>query len=150
MAEFTYAQSQTVQPNTGAILNTATACNKGYILHRPGSALVTLRGIVNNPYAGFARYRCEAVANIAVAEGATVGPIAVALAIDGEPLQTSKAIVTPAAVGDLFNITVLAEVAVPRGCCYTISVDNVAASDTATTIVPIDMQNLVLRVNRTA
>lgn len=150
MAEFTYPQNQTVQPNTGAILNTAIGCNKGYVLHRPGSALVTLRGIVNNPNACFARYRCEAVANIALSTGATVGPIAIALAIDGEPLQTSKAIATPAAVGDYFNVTVLAEITVPRGCCYTISVDNVAASDAATTVVPIDMQNLVLRVNRVA
>lgn len=150
MAEFSYPQTQTIQPNTGAVLDTKIACNKGYVLHRSGSSLVTLRGIVNNPCAYFARYQCRAVANIALSEGATVGPIAIALAIDGEPLQTSKAIVTPAAVGDYFNVSVLAEIAVPRGCCLTISVDNVAADNGAATVPPIDMQNLVLQVNRTA
>lgn len=53
--------------------------------------------------------------------------IAVALAIDGEPLQTSRAIVTPAAAEQYFNVTSTAIITVPRGCCYTIAVENVAA-----------------------
>ena len=100
MAEYTYNQVQTVAPEENVILNNAIPCNRGYVLHRNESGIVTLRGIVNNPCAGFARYKVSFNGNIALATGATVVPIAVAIAIDGEELQISRAIVTPAAVGD--------------------------------------------------
>lgn len=144
MAEFTYNPVQVVNPNTPVILNTAIGCNKGYVLHRNESGIVTLRGMVNNPYSCFARYDVIFNANIAVPTGGTVGPIQVAIAIDGEPLLVSTAIVTPAAVENYFNITSLATIDVPRGCCYTISVEN------TTTDVPINVQNATLRVARTA
>lgn len=152
MAEFTYNPEQIVEPNQNVILNTTIGCNKGYVLHRPESGLVTLRGIVNNPYSCFARYQCTFNANIALAEGATVGPIAVSLAIDGEPIQTSRAIVTPAAVGDYFNVTSTAFITVPRGCCTTVSIENVSVSATpGTTPAPeITVQNANLVVTRTA
>ena len=54
-----------------------------------------------------ARYRVSADGNIAVAAGGTAGAISVSLAITGEPLNSATAIVTPAAVGDLFNIHVM-------------------------------------------
>lgn len=72
MAEFTYNPVQVVAPSSPVVLNTAIGCTKGYVLHRPESGIVTLRGIVNNPYACFARYNVEFNANIAVPEGETV------------------------------------------------------------------------------
>lgn len=152
MAEFTYNPVQLVEPGQNVILNTNIGCNKGYVLHRNESGIVTLRGIVNNPCGCFARYQVTFNGNIAVPEGGTAGPISVALAIDGEPVQTSKAIVTPAAAEDYFNVTSTAIVTVPRGCCYTIAVENTSASATpATTPAPaINVQNANLTVTRIA
>lgn len=152
MAEFTYNPVQIVEPNQNVILNTTIGCNKGYVLHRPESGLVTLRGIVNNPCSNFARYQCTFNANIALSEGATVGPIAIALAIDGEAIQTSRAIVTPAAVEDYFNVTSTAFITVPKGCCNTVSVENVSISATpGTTPAPeINVQNANLVITRVA
>ena len=145
MAEFTYNPVQTVESNQAVILNTSIGCNKGYVLHRNEFGVVTLRGIVNNPQAPFARYQCTFNANIAVSEGGTVGPISVALTIGGEAIQTSKAIVTPAAVGDFFNVTSTAIITVPRGCCTDIAVENVSEG-----AVSIDVQNANLVVTRVA
>ena len=64
-------------------------CRRGYVLHREGSGLFTLRGIVNNPSACSAKYKVSFGANIAIAAGGTAGPISLALAIDGEPIPTS-------------------------------------------------------------
>lgn len=152
MAEFTYNPIQLVQPNQPVILNTSIACNRGYVLHRNESGIVTLRGIVNNPTSCFARYQITFNANIAVPEGGTVGPISVALAIDGEPILTSRAIVTPAAVDEYFNVTSTAIVTVPRGCCFNISVENTSESATPTTTPApaINVQNANLTVTRIA
>lgn len=152
MAEFTYNPIQLVQPNQPVLLNTTIGCPKGYVLHREGSGIVTLRGIVNNPTSCFARYQVTFNGNIAVPEDGTVGPISVALAIDGEPVLTSRAIVTPAAVDEYFNVTSTAIVTVPKGCCFNISVENTSESATpATTPAPaINVQNANLTVSRIA
>ena len=149
MAEFTYNPIQVVQPNTSVVLTTTIGCPKGYVLHRNESGIVTLRGITNNC---FARYQVTFNGNIAVPEGGTVGAISVALAIDGEPVLTSRAIVTPAAVDNYFNVTSTAIVTVPKGCCVNVSVENTSESATpATTPAPaINVQNANLTVTRIA
>lgn len=85
-------------------------------------------------------------------DGGTVGPISVSLAIDGEPILTSRAIVTPAAVDEYFNVTSTAIITVPRGCCFNVSVENTSVSaDPATTPAPaINVQNANLTVARIA
>ena len=137
-------------------LNTSIGCNKGYVYHRNGSGIVTLRGITNNC---FARYQVTFNGNIAVPSDGTAGPIAVALALDGEPLLTSRAIVTPADVAtepptteNFFNVTSTAIISVPKGCCFNVSVENVSEStDPATTPAPpILVQNANLTVTRIA
>lgn len=152
MAEFTYNPIQTVQPNQPVILNTSIPCNKGYVYHRNESGIVTLRGIVNNPCACFARYQITFNGNIAVPDGGTAGPISLALAISGEPIPTSEAIVTPAAAGDYFNVTSTAIITVPKGCCSNVSVENTSESATPATTPapPIDVQNANLVVTRIA
>lgn len=151
MAEYTYNPIQIVEPNQNVILNDNIPCNRGYVLHREESGIVTLRGIVNNPACCFARYQVTFNGNIAVPEDGTVGAIAIALAIDGEPILTSRAIVTPAAVDEYFNVTSTAIITVPRGCCFNVAVENVSfgatASDTATAI---NVQNANLTVARIA
>ena len=152
MAEFTYNPIQLVNPNQPVILNNSICCNRGYVFHRNESGIVTLRGIVNSATSCFARYQCTFNANIAVPEGGTAGPIAVAITLDGEPLLTSRAIVTPAAADEYFNVTSTATITVPRGCCFNISIENVSESaDPATTPAPqINVQNAKLTVSRIA
>lgn len=151
MAEYVYNPIQVVQPNQNVLLEGSIPCNKGYIFHRDGSGLLTLRGAVNNPSACFARYQVTFNGNIAVPTGGTVGAIAVALAINGEAIQTSKAIVTPAAVENYFNVTSTAIITVPRGCCVQLSVENASEGATAADPAPaIEVQNANLTVSRIA
>lgn len=152
MAEFAYNPIQLVEAGQNVILNDVIPCPKGYVLHRNQSGIVTLRGIVNNPCGCFARYQVTFNGNIAVPEGGTAGPISIALALDGEPIQTSRAIVTPAAADEYFNVTSTAIITVPKGCCFTVAVENTSASATpATTPAPaINVQNANLTVARIA
>lgn len=151
MAEFTYNPIQVVNANQPVILNNSIPCNKGYVYHRNESGVVTLRGIVNNCNACFARYQVTFNGNIAVPEGGTVGPIAIAISQSGEPILTSRAIVTPAAVDDYFNVTSTAIITVPKGCCFDISVENVSEGATPAAAAPqINVQNANLVVTRIA
>lgn len=159
MAEFTYNPVQLVQPNQPVVLNTSISCPRGYALHRNESGIVTLRGVVNNSCGNFARYQVTFNGNIAIPDGGTIGPISVSLAIDGEPILTSRAIVTPAATAtdpvtteNFFNVTSTAIITVPRCCCFNVSVENTSESATpATTPAPaILVQNANLTVTRIA
>ena len=158
MAEYAYNPVQVVEPNQNVILDTVIPCNKGYVFHRDQSGIVILRGIVNCPNACFARYQVTFNGNIALPDGATVGPISLALAIDGEPVQTSRAIVTPAATADdpptaanFFNVTSTAIINVPRGCCITVAVENTSTPAVVGGTAPeILVQNANLTVSRIA
>lgn len=151
MAEFTYNLIQEVVAGQNVILNTTIGCNKGYVLHRNESGIVILRGIVNNQCNCFARYKATFNGNVALTEGATVGPVSIALAIDGEPVQTSKAIFTPTEVDEYGNLTSTALITVPKGCCFTIAVENTSESLDGTTPAPtINVQNANLVVERVA
>jgi hypothetical protein len=151
VAEYTYNPIQLVPAGGNVILNDNIPCCKGYVLHRNESGLVILRGIVNNPCGTFARYQVTFNGNIAVPEDGTAGPISVSLAIDGEPILTSRAIVTPAAVDEYFNVTSTAIITVPRGCCFTVAVENTSTGATAADQAPtINVQNVNLTVTRIA
>lgn len=127
MAEYIQAQSpQNVPYGQNLLLIDSIPCNRGYVIHRNGSSILTLRGIVNGTGC-FARYEVTFNGNIAVPTGGTPAAIAVALTIDGESLQSSRAIVTPAEAEQYFNITSTAIITVPRGCCYTVALENVNA-----------------------
>ena len=143
MAEYVYPLDQTVQAGQNVLLQDSIPCNKGYVIHRNGSGILTLRGIVNNPCGRFARYLVEFNGNIAIPEGGTPGEIYLALAIDGEALQTSLARVTPTVAEAFFNVTSVAYITVPAGCCTTISVENTSGAD-------ITVANANLIVNRVA
>lgn len=158
MAEFASNPAQEVQPNQNVLLETVIPCNKGYVYHRNQSGIVILRGIVNNSCGCFARYQVAFNGNIALPDGATVGPISVALAIDGEPIQTSRAIVTPAATAadpptadNFFNVFSTAVITVPKGCCFSVAVENTSTGATAADPAPaILVQNANLTVSRIA
>lgn len=123
-SEYSYPLVQTVAEDANILfLDGDRACRKGYVTHRAGGGLFRLKGANNGCKAV---YRVTFNANIAVAEGGTVGPISVALQEDGEALQNAVATVTPAAIGDFFNVSLSTFVVIPCGCCVTVSVENVS------------------------
>jgi hypothetical protein len=149
MAEYLANAVQNISLNQPAIFTASIPCNRGYVYHEDETGIFILRGVTNNC---FARYQVTFNGNIAIPTGGAVTPIAIALTVNGEPRQTSRAIFVPAAVDIYGNVTSTAIITVPRGCCFTLSVRYVAADeDPATTPTPvIEMQNANLVVNRVA
>lgn len=154
-AEYLANAVQTVALNAPIIFTASIPCTKGYVYHEDETGIFILRGIVNNPTNCFATYQVTFNGNIAVPTGGTVpdGGIAIAITINGEPRLTSKAIFVPAAVGDNYgNVTSTAIIKVPRGCCFSMSVDAIPASSDPT-VMPapqIAVQNANLVINRIA
>ena len=150
--EFLYNEVQAVTLNGPILFNTSIPCSKGYIYHEGQTGNFILKGAVNNPGACFAQYQVTFNGNIAIPTGGTVGPIAIAITVNGEPRLTSRAIFTPAAVDEYGNVTSTAIVKVPKGCCFSLSVDAVPASADPT-VVPapvINVQNANLTITRIA
>lgn len=135
MAEYTNSGVVTVAAGQNVPLTETAVAGKGCIVHREGAGIVTLRGITNQCKA---RYKVSFGANIAIPTGGTVEAITAALAINGEPLTSATATVTPAAAGNFFNIFVAAFIEVPRGCCVT-----VAAENTSTQEILFDNSNFI-------
>lgn len=137
--EFIANEIALVQPNQPVILRTALACRCGLVMHRNESGIITLRS---------GRYQVTFNGNIAIPEDGTVQPISVAIAIDGEPILTSRAVVTPAAVDEYFNVTSTDIIVVPCGCCLNVSVENTSESDGTTPAPAINVQNANLTVTK--
>ena len=131
---------QTVAANQNVYFTDTIISGNYVISHRDDSGLVNLRGITNQCRA---RFKVAFGGNIAVPTDETVGPISLAITIDGEPVRATTMTVTPAAVGDFFNVSAAAYVDVPNGCCTTISVQNIST-------IPVDVQNANLIVERRA
>lgn len=147
MAEYLANAVQEISLNAPAIFTASIPCRRGYIYHENDTGIFILRGVTNQC---FASYQVTFNGNIAIPEGGTVTPIAVAIAISGEPRPTSRAIYTPAAVGDYGNVTSTAIIRVPKGCCFPLSVESVPAS-TDPTVTPapvIELQNANLVITR--
>lgn len=149
-AEYLANTVQQVALNAPVIFTASIPCTKGYVYHEDETGIFILRGITNGQC--FATYQVTFNGNIALPEGATVGPIAIAIAVNGEQRSTSRAIYTPAAVEQDGNVTSTAIIKVPRGCCFTVSIDSVpAAEDPTVTPAPtIEVQNANLVINRIA
>jgi len=150
MAEYLANPVQSVALNAPVLFSASIPCNKGYVYHEDETGIFVLRGITNNC---FARYQVTFNGNIAIPEGGAVTPIALAVAVNGEPRVTSRAIYTPAAVEEYGNVTSTALITVPKGCCFSVSVRYVDATeaDPATTPTPtIEVQNANLVINRVA
>ena len=139
--EITANAIQTIAPNNNVIFTDTPVKGSCSIVHRDDSGLITLRGITNQCRA---RFKVTFNSNVALSEGTTVGPISLALAINGEAIGPATMISTPATVGEYNNISSSIFVNVPNGCCYTISVKNL------TTVGDIDMQNANLLIERVA
>lgn len=149
MAEYLANAVQSVSLNSPVIFTASIPCRRGYIYHEDETGIFSLRGITNNC---FARYQVTFNGNIAIPEGGTAAPIAVAISVNGEPRVTSRAIFTPAAAEDYGNVTSTAIITVPAGCCFSLSIRAVSASDdpTVTPASAINVQNANLVINRIA
>lgn len=154
MAEYLTRDSvESVPLNTAIPFVDSIPCNRGYVFHQSGTGIFVLRGIVNNPTACFTRYNVVFTGNIAIPEGGAVTPIATAIVVSGESRTGSRSIFTPAAVDEYGNVTSRATIDVPRGCCFTVSVEyvNGTVDDPATTPTPlINVVDGSLSINRTA
>ena len=131
---------QTVQANQNVYFTDTVIGGSMSISHRDNSGLITLRGNTNQQRA---RYRVSFGANIAVPTGETVGPISLAIALEGEGLAPTTMTVTPAAVEQFFNVYDSTFIDVFRGCCVSISVQNIST-------IPVEVQNANLIIERVA
>ena len=138
--EITANELQTVLENQNVQFTDTVVPGKACTMHRPGSGLVSLKGLTDQCRA---RYKVSFGGNIAIPEGGTVEAISLALAIDGEPIASTTMIVTPAAVEEFFNVFGAIYIDIPRCCCSQVSVRNVSTQ-------PIDVQNANLIVERLA
>ena len=139
--EITANAVQTVTENGNVVFTNTSVAGSSCIVYRQGSWLVTLRGLTNGQCR--ARFRVTFGGNVAIPTGGTVGPITVAIGINGEPVQTSEMIVTPAAVNEYFNVYRSMFLDVPRGCCSQVSVENLTGGS-------ILVQNANLTIERVA
>lgn len=97
------------------------------------SGVLTLRGRTSNC---FARYDVDVQANVSIPEGGVVTPIAIGVAINGVVAPESIAIVTPAAVEDVWHINTSIPVTVPNGCCVSVSAVYTDATEDDVTTTP--------------
>lgn len=136
-AEYSAIAAQTVAVDENILFNNGSrACRKGFIQHRDDSGIFFLKGSSNGCRAV---YRVTFDGNIAIATGGTVDPISVALTINGESMGNATANVTPAAVGNFFNVSVTTFIDIPCGCCVTVSVKNVSG----TTAIDVTNANII-------
>lgn len=140
MAEFTAIALQSVEENDNILFSETPVKGNCSIVHREGSGLVTLRGLTNQCRAMFKVFFSG---NIGLPTGGTVGPISLAIAINGESVPSSQMIVTPAAVEEFNNVASGVFLTVPAGCCSQISIEN-------TSDQTIDVQNANLIIERIA
>jgi hypothetical protein len=150
MAEYLAIDNQEVALNSPVIFTASIPCNRGNVIHEDETGIFILRGTTTNC---FARYQITYNGNIAVPEGGTAGPIAVAIATNGEPRISSRAIVTPAEAEEFNNITSTAIITVPRGCCYSLSVravSGIVEGETGTPAPTINVINSNLVITRIA
>lgn len=126
---------QTVEAKENVVFTETPVCGSKCIVHREGSGTIKLRGITNQCRA---RFLVSFSGNIQIPTGGAVAPISVAISVDGEPLQSTRMIVTPAAVENFFNVSAQAYIDVPCGCCTSVSVEN-----TSTQAIQVQNANLI-------
>ena len=107
-------------------------CNKGCVIPIT-TGVLNLQGSNTNR---FARYEVTLQANIAIPTGGTVTPIAAAITLNGVTIPDSVAIVTPAAVEDVWHINTSTTITVPCGCCVSVSAAYVDATEDDAAVVP--------------
>lgn len=139
--EYSYPVVQTVANDANVLfLNGNRACRKGFILHNDNSGIFRIKGDARTCKT---IYKVHFNANVAVAAadaGGVLEPVSVALVQNGEVLNNAVATVTPAAIGDFWNVSFETFIELPCGCCDTISIRNISA----TTAIDVINANIVI------
>lgn len=138
--EITANAIQLVQSNQNVLFTETAVAGNSSIVHREGSGLVSMRGLTQQ---NRARFRVSFGGNIAIPTDETVGPISLAIAINGEAIPATTMIVTPTVVDAYFNVFSAIFLDVPSGCCSQVSVKNISE-------IPVNVQNANLIVERVA
>lgn len=142
MAEFTATAIQTVAAGGSVLFTDAVrfgrCCSRHNIFHRPDTGTVKVRGDCGKC---FTRIRVYFAGAIAVPTGGTVEEITLAIAVDGEPMPSTIARFTPAAVEEYGTVPAFIYLDIPADCCTSISVVN-------TSTQPINVQNANLVVTK--
>ena len=107
-------------------------CNRGCVVPI-ATGVLTLKGDTSNR---FARYEVDLQANVSIPTSGAVTPIAVAITLNGVAIPDSVAIITPAAVADVWHINTSATVTVPCGCCVSVSAAYVDATEDDAAVTP--------------
>lgn len=149
MAAYTANAAQNVNPGESVIFTATTIpCNLGLVFHSDDTGNFLLAGkSFGNQNGCICRrsntvnYNASFSANIAIPEGGTAGEISVAFVVDGSTIPASAMIVTPAAVGDFFNVSCDIPVPIFKGCCQSLSIRNTSSQ-------PITVQNASLVITR--
>lgn len=124
MAEFSANAVQTVNPGETIVFTEASVpCNRGLVRHRDGTGNFLLAGRTCSCKRS-ATYLVDFGANIAIPTDEAVGPISVALSIDGATVPSTEMVVTPAAVEEYFNVSRATNVQIWAGCCESFSIRN--------------------------
>lgn len=105
-------------------------CNKGCVMPIT-TGVLSLRGGSNS-----ARYEVKLQANVAVPTGGAITPLALAITLNGVEIPDSVAIVTPAAVEDVWHINTSTTINVPCNCCVDVSAAYVDATVDDATVTP--------------
>ena len=133
MAKYITATDANVALNGTIPFNVVSIpCNKGCVTPVV-TGVLTLQGSNANR---FARYEVDLQANVAVPTGGAVTPIALAITLNGAIIPDSVAIVTPAAVEDVWHINTSTTVTVPCGCCLSVSAAYVDATEDDAAVTP--------------
>ena len=136
--EYNFIPTQSVDVDENILfLNGNRCCKKGLIMHNDSSGVFRVKGVSN---CCKTIYKVHFNANIAIATGGTVEPISVALTQNGEVLRNAVATVTPAAIGDFFNVSLETFIELPCGCCDTITVRNISE----TTAIDVINANIII------
>lgn len=138
--EITANAVQLVQANQNVVFTDTAVCGSNSIIHRDGSGLVTLRGITNQCRA---RFKVFFSGNIAIPAGGALGPISLAITVNGEPIGPTTVTQTPAALEQFNNVATAIYLDVPCGCCSQVGVRNISVQD-------INVRNANLIVERVA
>lgn len=132
MVELKSIGTQTVKSGGVILFNDVTAVDNTSVIHRSGSGIVTVQNKSQGcPYRNLVKSVPVAFsANVAfpttvpTGETAATAPVSLVFAVGGEPDTTTEMIVTPASADEFFNVSRTTLVAVPKGCCTSIAIEN--------------------------
>lgn len=146
MPEYSAIGPQTIPAGGFAVFDAVIVpCDMGLVQHENNSPLFSLSGLNTDGSCCPCRSRRNAEyvldfrGNIAIAEGGTAGEISIAFNLGGVTDPGSIMRVTPAAVGEYFNVSRAKTVSIFNNCCQQVAIQN-------TSTQPITLSEGILRI----